>query len=203
MPRDGGPARLRLQQAGLDLYQERGYDQVTAAEIAARAGVTERTFYRHFADKREVLFDGENVLRDALTAALADTPEALAPLPALLRSFRAVVPLLEDNRTFSEPRQRVIDATPALREREQAKTVALAETLAAALRDRGVPEPAASLAARTGITAFGHAVTAWLLDPALRLDPLLRQTFEDLRTLTAPLAATGEVSRGAGSRLPR
>ena len=209
MPRDGGPARLRLQQAALDLYQERGYDQVTAAEIAARADVTERTFYRHFADKREVLFDGEKVLRDALTTALAGTPQALAPLPALLRSFRAVVPLLEGNRAFSAPRQRVIDATPALREREQAKTAALAETLAAALRDRGIPEPAASLASRVGVAAFDHAVTAWFQDPAPGLDPLLRDTFVELSTLTESLGTTSEhgqsrapealLSRSAGS----
>jgi hypothetical protein len=130
--------------------------------------------------------------RDALTTALAGTPQALAPLPALLRSFRAVVPLLEGNRAFAEPRQRVIDATPALREREQAKTVALAETLAAALRDRGIPEPAASLASRAGIAAFDHAVTAWFLDPAPGLDTLLCETFVELSTLTAPLGTTSE-----------
>lgn len=189
MPRDGGPARERLQQAALELYEQHGFDQVTTAEIAARAGVTERTFYRHFADKREVLFSGEAALRDALVAGVADAPRTLAPLPALLWSFRSLVPLLEGNRRVSEPLQRVIAATPALRERAQAKSAILIDALAAALRDRDVPEPTASLAARIGMAAFNHIGAIQLRHPDERLDKLLLDTFEDLCALTAPLAA--------------
>jgi AcrR family transcriptional regulator len=85
MPRSGEEARRRLQQAALELYLERGYDATTTAQIAERAGVTERTFFRHFADKREVFFDGEAVLRSALITAIAKAPEDLGPLPVLLR----------------------------------------------------------------------------------------------------------------------
>ncbi|WP_236789567.1 TetR/AcrR family transcriptional regulator [Amycolatopsis sp. GM8] len=188
MPRDGGPARLRLQQAALELYQEHGYDQVTTAEIAARAGVTERTFYRHFADKREVLFDGEKVLRDALVTVVAGAPESLAPLPVLLRAFRAVIPMLERNRPFSEPRRHVIAATPALRERAQAKTTILTEALATALRERGVSQSVASLAAQIGMAAFGQAAAVWFNHPDRDPDKLLSAAFEDIRALGAPLA---------------
>jgi len=188
MPRDGGPARLRLQQAALELYEQHGFDQVTTAEIAARAGVTERTFYRHFADKREVLFNGEAALRDAMVAGVADAPRMLAPLPALLWSFRSLVPLLEGNRRVSEPLQRVIAATPALRERAQAKSAILIDALAAALRDRGVAEPTASLAARIGMAAFNHIGAIRLHQPDVNLDKLLLDTFEDLCALAAPLA---------------
>ncbi|HEX4786865.1 MAG TPA: TetR/AcrR family transcriptional regulator [Actinospica sp.] len=189
MPRDGEPARLRLQQAAIDLYAEHGFDKVTTAEIAARAGVTERTYYRHFADKREVLFGGEETLRDLLVAGVADAPPTLEPLPALLWSFRSAAPLLEGNRRVSEPLQRVIAATPALRERAQAKTAVLIEALANALRERGVPESAASLAARVGMAAFGHATAVWFREPDQNPDKLLHDTFAELCALTAPLAA--------------
>lgn len=189
MPRDGGPARLRLRQAALDLYDQRGFDQVTTAEIAALAGVTERTFYRHFTDKREVLFDGETALRDTLVRAVADAPRALAPLPTLLWSFRRAVPHLEGNRRMSEPLRRVIAATPALRERAQSKSAILTDALATALRDRGTPEPEASLAAQIGMAAFNHVATVWFGHPDEDLDKLVRETFKSLRALTEPLAA--------------
>jgi AcrR family transcriptional regulator len=170
-------------QAALDLYEERGFDQVTAAEIAARAGVTERTFYRHFADKREVLFDGEKTLRDLLVAGVADAPESLAPLAALQWSFRAVAPMLEGNRPFSVPLQRVVAATPALQERAQAKRATLTEALATALRDRGVSESTAALAAQVGMAVFSHVGVVWFHHPDRNLDKLVCETFENLRGL--------------------
>ena len=188
MPRDGGPARLRLQQAALELYEQHGFDQVTTAEIAARAGVTERTFYRHFADKREVLFNGERALLDAILAGIADAPRELAPLPTLLWAFRTLVPLLEGNRRVSVPLQRVIAASPALRERAHMKWAILTDTLATALHDRGVPEPTASLAARIGVTALNHISAIWIHHPDQSLDKLLSDTFAELYALTAPLA---------------
>ena len=184
MPRDGRPARLRLRQAALDLYGEHGFDRVTTADIAKRAGVTERTFYRHFADKREVLFD-EAPLRDAVVAGIADAPEALPPLPAVFWCFRTLAPMLAKNRPFSEPLQRVIAATPALRERARAKEAVLTEAMATALRDRGVPESTASLAARVGMAVFAHVSEVWFRDPAGDLDALLTGTFDELRALTS------------------
>lgn len=157
-----GDIRDRLQQAALGLFQERGYDRTTAAEIAARAGVTERTFFRHFPDKREVLFDGEAILRDALLGVISDIPDDVGPLDTLFRAFRSIQPLLENNRSFAEPRQALISGTPALQERELAKLAVLADALAAALRARDVPEVEAVLAARTGMAAFAHAVISWL-----------------------------------------
>src|SRR3954462_5876818 len=101
VPRSGAEARRRLQQAALELYQERGFDQTTAAEIAARAGVNERTFFRHFPDKREVLFDGEADLRATLTQAVAEAPDGLEPFEVLLHAFRTSARNLEHNRPFS------------------------------------------------------------------------------------------------------
>ena len=183
MPRSGEDARRRLQEAALELYRERGYDQATTAEIAARAGVTERTYFRHFADKREVLFEGEATLRAALLRTIADAPDGLDPLALLLRAFRSVEDQVEANRGFAAPRQQVIAATPALRERELAKVAAMMDDLTSALRQRGVAERVAGLAAQTGMVAFNDAYSAWLGDPSGGLDVHVRTAFDDLRAL--------------------
>ncbi len=98
MPRSGEQVRLRLQQAALELYRERGYDSTTTAQIADRAGVTERTFFRHFPDKREVLFDGEATLGLDLERGVAEAPDGLGPLTILFHAFHVAVPLLQGNR---------------------------------------------------------------------------------------------------------
>jgi AcrR family transcriptional regulator len=181
--KDEGDVRTRLQGAALELFRERGYDRTTTAEVAARAGVTERTFFRHFPDKREVLFDGEAILRAALTAGVADAPAALGPLDALLHAFRAIQPMLEGNRPYAKPRREVIAATPALHEREVAKIAALADALAAALRARGVPDLRAALAAQAGMAAFAQATIAWLDDPEVGLGERLDEAFHELKAL--------------------
>ena len=177
--------RSRLQGAALALFRERGYDRTTAAEIAARAGVTERTFFGHFPDKREVLFDGEATVRAALTASVADAPADLGPLDTLFRAFRSLQPMLEGNWSYSKPRHEVISATPALHEREVAKTAALADALAAALKARGVADLRAVLAARTGMAAFVHATLSWLDDPEVGLGERLDLAFRELKALLA------------------
>lgn len=178
-----GDARARLQQAAVELFQERGYDRTTAAEIAARAGVTERTFFRHFPDKREVLFTGQAVLADALTAAIADAPAGLGPLDVLFRAFRAVTQLLEDNRPFSAPRQKVISATPALHERELAKLEALSNAIAHALKARSLSDLEAALAARVGVAAFAHVTLSWLENEKPGLAERLARSEQALKTL--------------------
>ena len=185
MPRSKEDVRRRLQQAALELYRERGYEGTTTAEIAARAGVTERTFFRHFPDKREVLFDGEPILRAALTSAIARTPDTLKPLEMLLLAFRSVESMLEDNRPFSMPRQQVIASTPALQERELAKVASLTVALACALHERGVDNRLATLAAQVGMTTFGYAVASWFDDPTTNLGTHLSRAFDELRALSS------------------
>ncbi|MBO2465185.1 TetR family transcriptional regulator [Actinomadura violacea] len=184
MPRSGAEARRRLRQAALELYRERGFDRTTTAEIAARAGVNERTFFRHFPDKREVLFDGEADLRAALTSAVAEATDGLPPLEILLHACQKAGRILEENRPFSEPRLEIIAATPTLRERELAKAAALTDAIAEALRQRGVPDPQAALAAQIGWAAFHQAAQAWLDDPSHPLNTHLQRTFAALHTLT-------------------
>jgi AcrR family transcriptional regulator len=184
MPRDGEKVRRRLQQAALDLYQERGYHVTTAAEIAAKAGVTERTFFRHFSDKRDVLFGGDTVLSDALTSAIRGASAEFGPWETLFRAFRSAEYLFIENRSFAEPRQRLIESTPALQERALDKTRLLIAALVSALRERGVPEHVAMLVAQLGMAALSHAVRRWFIDDSSDLDDHVVQTFQEIRELT-------------------
>lgn len=190
--------RRRLQQAALELYRERGFDQTTAAEIAALAGVNERTFFRHFPDKREVFFDGEADLRTTLMQAVVEAPQGLSPFDVLLRAFRESARNVERNRPSSDPRWTVIAVTPALRERELAKHAGLTDAVAEALRQRGVDAGPADLAARTGWAAYQHAVRAWVDDPADGLDAYLCRAFDDLRGLAAAAPIRADRERRSG-----
>ena len=176
--------RQRLRQAALELYRDQGFDQTTAAQIAARAGVTGRTFFRHFADKREVVFE-EEALRAALLAGLAAAPPTAAPLEALRRAFRSAEPLLEENRASADLRREIIAATPALQERALAKAAALTNSLAAALRHRGLEDRLAHLAAHVGMAACSQAAAAWDVDPSQAFTAHLDRAYADLRRLTS------------------
>jgi AcrR family transcriptional regulator len=184
MPRDAEKVRRRLQEAALSLYQTRGYEETTAADIAAEAGVTQRTFFRHFPDKREVLFSGEDEFIEALTRAVVSVPQGLGPLEALFHAFPSVEPLFIKNRPFTAPRRHIIAAHPALQERAQTKTRAVMSALAAAFRQRGVPDRAASLAAQVGMAALSHAVAAWFESGSTDLGPYVEQAFKELRDLS-------------------
>ena len=187
MPRSGDEARQRLQQAALDLFSEQGFDRTTTAQIAARAGVTERTYFRHFADKREVLFDGQEQFRAELLDGLQAAPDG-PPLLMLFHAYRASLTLLEGNCPFAEPRFHIIAATPALQEREAAKLASVNQTLTEALVARGVQAPLASLAAEVGMAAFTQATKRWLTEPPPgNLDAHLRRAFADLKGITSDL----------------
>lgn len=180
-------ARGRLEEAALALYGERGYEQVTVAEIAARAGLTERTFFRHYSDKREVLFAGSGLLREVLVKAVADAPTGSAPIDLVGAALAAAGAVLEDRRELARARQAVIDANPELQEREVVKLATLATAVAGALRERGVGEPAASLSAQTGVAVFRVAFERWISDTGRRrLPDLIRDFLDELRSLTAP-----------------
>jgi AcrR family transcriptional regulator len=179
-------ARGRLEQAAMDLYVERGFDKTTVAEIAERAGVTERTFFRHFADKREVLFAGSATLSERLAEGVAAAPDGAAPIDAVSAALEAVGAVLQERGEWSRQRQAVIAANDELRERELIKLSSLASTLGESLRRRGVKEPAASLAAEAGIAALKVAFARWVQHPTKRnLPRLIREALDQLRAVTA------------------
>ena len=186
MPRSGEDARRRLQQAALELFGERGYEATTTAGIAAKAGVTERTFFRHFPDKREALFDGEDAFRTSLSDGVLAAPEDVNPMAALLCGFRAVERVLEDNRSFSGPREAVIAQTPALQERMRTKTAGLINALSEALRRRGVDQGVATLAAQVGMAARLRG-KRMVCNPTPGLDAHLTRAFDDLHDLSSTI----------------
>jgi AcrR family transcriptional regulator len=190
-------ARGRLEKAAMELYVERGFDETTVAEIAKRAGLTERTFFRHFADKREVLFAGAAMLQDLFVAAVVDAPSDLAPVDTAMAGVVAGGALIGERPAFSRQRYEIIAATAELQERELIKLASLSAALAGALRRRGVPDHGASLAAEVAIAVFKIAFERWVSDPVhLDLVQLMRASLDELRTVTAD----SETGRPAATR---
>jgi AcrR family transcriptional regulator len=164
----------RLQHAALELFAARGYEQTTASDIAQAVGLTERTFFRHFSDKREVLFHGQQSLTDAFVAGAAEAPQTASPIEVSVNALRSAAAFFpDDRRPYSRMRQSVIDGNPALQEREAHKLVGLGRALVGALRDRGVDELTADVAAQLGVMAFGIAFARWIA-------PDERRSFEEV-----------------------
>ena len=176
----------RLEQAALELFIERGFEQTTVTEIARRAGLTQRTFFRHFADKREVLFWGQGALQELFVSTVASAPDSAAPLDAVAAALEAAGAVLQERHESARQRQAIINANPELRERELIKLAALASAIAGALRQRGVGDPAASLTAEAGIAVFKIAFERWVNGTGQPdLPKVIRESLDELRAVTA------------------
>jgi AcrR family transcriptional regulator len=183
-------ARGRLEQAALELYTERGFDQTTVAEIAERAGLTERTFFRHYADKREVLFWGQGALMELVTNHIADAPDSASPIDAVGAALQATGKIFEGRREHARRRQAVIAANPGLQERELIKLASLAAAIAEGLGRRGVREATAKLTAETGVAVFKVAFDRWISAPTADTD--LTQVIDDSLNELKALAGGAE-----------
>jgi AcrR family transcriptional regulator len=184
-------ARDRLVRAALDLFTEQGYDATTVNQIAERAGgLTKMTFFRHFPDKREVLFAAGQEIHGRLMAdAIAAAPDSASPLQAVAAGLDAVAATFtDDRREFAARLRAVVAGSGELRERALSKRAALAEAMTGALQKRGVPDPAAGLAAELGAHAFYSAFDQWA-DPTSQqtLGDLARQALDELRAAMAAL----------------
>ena len=180
-------AAERLQKAALDLFVSRGFEQTTAADIAQAAGLTQRTFFRYFGDKRDVLFHGQDqfvqVFLSGIDAAPTDAP-AMELVASALASAASLFP--NSRRPYALMRQTVIDENPALRERERHKLADLAGEIAGALRARGIREPAATLAAESGTSVFGVAFNQWIRERQRRsLADIMAADLDELAALNA------------------
>jgi AcrR family transcriptional regulator len=189
-------AEGRFRQAALELFGEIGYEQTTVSAIADRAGLTARTFFRYFADKREVLFNGSERLQEAMLQALAAAPADAAPLDAIAQALLAPVEFFnEERRPFSRRRNAVIAANAELHERELIKMARLSAALAEGLRARGVAQPDASLAAEAGIAVLRVAFAQWVADAERRdYAEIAREALARLRGLAA-LSGTSRAPR--------
>jgi len=162
----------------MELFQTVGYEETTVAQIADRAGVTARTFFRYFADKPEVLFAGSENLQLEMVAALQAAPADATPLQALRVALDAAADLLAPRADFARQRHAIISANPALAERELMKMARLADGLAATLRDRGVSAPRASMTAQAAVAAFRVAFATWVERPKSSLKRLIGENLE-------------------------
>jgi AcrR family transcriptional regulator len=180
-------ARGRLASAAMELYGERGFDTTTVEEIAARAGLTERTFFRYFADKREVLFGRAHELQEFLVAHVLGAPRSLSPIEVVVTAYMAAGDdIFEARRAFSRARQAIIAANTELQERELIKLATLNAALADALRQRGVGDPAASLAAEAGGSAFKLGFGRWVEDTkGTAMSTFIRESLDALKAVAA------------------
>ena len=179
-------SRGRLEHAAMELYGERGFESTTVAEIAERAGLTERTFFRHLADKREVLFWGAKAFQEFLVSNVDAAPASLPPIDAIAAALgTAADDIFEVRRDLVRQRQAIIDANPELQERELRKLASLASALADALRRRDAGDPASSLAAEAGIAVFKIAFEDWIHGAGERtLSDGIRASVDELRRVT-------------------
>jgi AcrR family transcriptional regulator len=155
-------ARRRLQEAALALYAERGFEETTAKQIAERAGLTERTFFRHFGDKREVLFTNEEAVTQALVNAVADAPDDAPPLEAIAAGLQAAARHMQPRRQSLKQHAAVIAMHPQLQERELIKQASMSAALADTLRARGLAPPSSKLLAEVSIVVLRVAFERWI-----------------------------------------
>jgi AcrR family transcriptional regulator len=189
-------SRGRLVEAAMALYGERGFENTTVGEIAARAGLTERTFFRHFADKREVLFAGSAEFQELLVSTVADAPESTAPIDAVAAGLDAIGSLLQQRHELSRKRASIIAANAELRERELIKLASLSAALADTLRERGLADSTARLTAEVAISVFRIAFERWVDEGNERALPqLIGDSLDQLKVVIA----TDGVPRTASS----
>jgi AcrR family transcriptional regulator len=175
-------SRGRLEQAAFALFAERGFENTTVAEIAERAGLTERTFFRQYSDKREVLFAGGSEFQELVVTAIAGAPASLPPIDAVAAGLDAAAALLEERRAFARMRQAIIAANAELRERELIKLASLSAAIADTLRGRGLADPAASITAEVAIAVFRVAFERWLDEGnRLGLPRIMRESLDELK----------------------
>ena len=191
MPRWEADAAGRLQRAALELFDERGFDRTTVAEIAKRAGLNERSFYRYFADKREVLFDGDGNLEAYLTQALEAAPAGLSPLDAMLAILADAARMFLPKELL-RTRERVIEANPQLRERELIKMAAIHAALVSTLQARGADETTARIAADMAISIWRVAAGRWLHGDDSTFAAEVRDVTGQLRRIAAGSHADAE-----------
>ena len=178
-------ARGRLEAAAFELFRERGFEQTTVADIAARAGLDKRTFYRLFGDKREALFSGSGRVEEVLVQAVTETDAG--PFEAVVAAFRRVAEeLFADRLELVRARQAIIESSPELQERELRKAGSLAAAVTAALRARGLDETTATLATESGVTVFRVAYARWVAPGSdASLADLIAEVATELRAITS------------------
>jgi AcrR family transcriptional regulator len=178
-------AGQRLQAAALALFQERGYHDVTVAEIAERAGLTRRTFFNHFADKREIFFAGAAVFRDAVVNYLAKVEQGVDPLDAAATALTNAGIDIGDYREYAAALRAIVDSSAEMRERELAKMADITDVLTKGLQARDLDRRSAWLVASCAVAAYQDAWQLWGENPTGDFAALMSQAITQLRTAVA------------------
>lgn len=178
--------RERLQEAALNLFAEQGFENTTVAEIAGRVGVNRRTFFRNFADKRDVLFSYVETLQGQLCDAIEESPTELAPLDAIAAALTHLDQLMAP-RQYLRQRQAVIAASPELTERELIKFDALTTAFHEGLLRRGVVDSVGRLAAQAGMTIYRISFDRWISpDNEEEMSLIVKEVLSQFRVAVMP-----------------
>jgi AcrR family transcriptional regulator len=188
-------ARERLERAALALFVEHGYDATTVAEIADRAGLTKSTFFRYFADKREVLFGGQDILAGLFADAIRAAAPSATTVDCLAAALESVAVVFTPERHDVAPQRRAaIAANSELQERELLKRARLASAIADALRARRADDTTARLAAEMGVLAFSTAYARWAApDNRQPFNEIARAALRDLQARATTLGTATDV----------
>ncbi|GAA2503756.1 TetR/AcrR family transcriptional regulator [Winogradskya humida] len=180
-------ARERLEKAALELFTEQGFAETTVPQITARAGLTTRTYFRHFADKREVLFAGEDEYPAKVARMVAEAPPGLTAMALIAHGLHTMAATaFEGQRARLKARQAVVQSDEGLRERELRKLSAMWEAITDGFQTRGFDNLTATVAARIAVTAFNVAIERWLAAPDDQpLTGFVDETLKSLRSITA------------------
>jgi AcrR family transcriptional regulator len=179
-------AEGRLIKEAITLFAEQGYEATTVAEISERAGLTKRTFFRHFTDKREVLFKGSEELGHVWLEGVASAPADATALAMVMAGLDPVAEMFTERHEFAGLRSQIIAANPELQERELIKLQNLAGSIKGALIERGISVNAAVLAAQAGVTVFHVAFAHWVAqDDPTAFRRLMDESLDELRSVTA------------------
>jgi AcrR family transcriptional regulator len=179
-------ARNRLVTAAIELYQERGFSKTTVADIAARAGLTERTYFRYFSDKREVLFSRTEIFEQRLLAAVADVPRSSSTYEAVTSGLLSAAALLQSRKRQSRERYKIISSHTELQERELAKFDSLANALAGVLFSRGVEDEVGRLVSQVAMAVFRSAFERWMqMGQSEELPNIVKSALDHLTELSA------------------
>ena len=182
--------RQRLEQAAIELFTEQGFAATTVPEITARAGLTTRTFFRHFADKREVLFGGDEIPEFAAQL-MADAPAHLDPATLIIGGLKTVAETrFEGRRKDLRERRDIIRSDEGLLERDLRKRAALCQAIRDGFISRGVETTTAALLAETSVILLQVSLEEWLdQDGDRALFDVILDTVTSLQTAVAALPA--------------
>ncbi len=171
----------------MELFDEQGFQNTSAVQIAKRARVTTRTFFRYFSDKQAILFADADLLRAALVQGILHATDVAEPLQAVMRALAGFDWQSLASRESQRRRDAMIASNPDLLERELIKQQQMADAFSSALHQRGVDPPIAELAARVGIQVFRTAYQQWL---AADNDTDLAMTIDTVMSILATIVPT-------------